>query len=568
MVGLSLNCPHCSQPLEANSTHCAKCGKAALTGAPVHRDGDEPTMVRVRLDDVLDGKWRLEKKIGEGGMGTVYLARDLQLDRAVAVKLLSPTLVGDEEITTRFEREARLTASMEHPGIVPVFAVGRIENRPFMVMKKLEGQTLSGLLREKGGLSLDETMALMRQLCSALDFIHSKGFVHRDIKSGNIFVGPDGHATILDFGILRSQRSVDALTRTGVVMGTPHYMSPEQALGVRELDHRSDLYALAVVLFEVLTGTLPFEADNELHVIQMQAHAPPPDLCERAPWIPRSVADVVRRGLSKRPEDRFLSGAQLLVALEAARLSASDPSKRPEPLSSAPKAFTGTSPGWRSRGQGAMGPLPSSAPSSTQAPVPDELRPSTVALRRTPGPPPSEPEPPLRLPRSYRTPIALAVLVLAGVGALGVPALLGKQPSEPSSPLEKAEPLADAGEALAVAQLDAGSLEFAGATEDGGELELALIEPLDAGSAGHVPGERTAGRVDTGKVNVITTLKGEPYWAEVTINGVFKGRTPLLLELPSGKHRLRIERAGFKRQEKQIRVASGRQAVVRIALTQ
>ena len=283
-----MNCARCRQPVEENRKFCGKCGAPTASRGNA---GDEPTIVPVRVNDLLEGKWRLERKLGEGGMGTVYLAHDLQLDRKVAIKILASSLAGDAELVTRFDREARLTASLEHPHIVPVYAVGEVEGRPFIVMKKLEGRTLAAYLRESGPLRGDELMALMRQLCSGLDFIHARGFIHRDIKSGNIFIGHDGLATILDFGILRTSENAEALTRTGMVMGTPQYMSPEQALGAKEI---------------------------ELSLIQMQAHAAAPDERERAPWVPATVAEVVKRALAKRPEDRYASAGELLAALEEA----------------------------------------------------------------------------------------------------------------------------------------------------------------------------------------------------------------------------------------------------------
>ena len=279
---------------------------------------EEKTVLPMRTHDVLLGRYRLEEKIGEGGMGTVFIAHDNELDRKVAVKLLAAALVNDAEVLERFEREARLTAKLDHPNIVPIYDVGRHEGRPFIVMKLHQGDSLVGRLRAKGGFTADETLKLMRQLALGLDYIHAQGFIHRDIKAGNIFVSPEGHATILDFGILRPKSATNGITRTGMVMGTPHYMAPEQALGLKDVDHRVDLYALAVVLFECLTGTLPFEADSELRLIQLQAHAPVPEILDRAPWIPRPVADVVKRALAKKPDERFNSAAELVGALEAA----------------------------------------------------------------------------------------------------------------------------------------------------------------------------------------------------------------------------------------------------------
>ncbi len=463
-------------------------------------DGNEKTVAGIRINDVLSGRYQLEQKIGEGGMGSVYLATDLELDRKVAVKLLAKNLVGDAEVVERFEREARLTAKLDHPNIVPIYDVGRTEDRPFIVMKKLEGDTLAGLLRQKGGLSPDETLKLLRQLAAGLDYIHGRGFIHRDVKAGNIFVGPEGHATILDFGILRSLHSHESLTRTGVVMGTPHYMAPEQALGNKDLDHRVDLYALAVVLFECLTGTLPFEADSELRLIQMQAHDPPPDLVDRAPWISRPIAAVMKQALAKRAGERFSSAAQLLAALEAA----------------------------------------SAVPA-----VP-------IALQQRAAHSPSAPT------RRGRT-FALAFAAL-GLLALGVTRPWESVVADPAPALVSVASSVDVDAGLAEESVAPVAIADPG-------LDEVSVESVAVG-----PDETRHPWVKSplkrGKLNVITTHAGEPYWAQVLIDGVSRGRTPLLLELPTGKYQVRVERPGFKTQSREIRVASGKPAVVRIDLTQ
>ena len=471
-------------------------------------------------------------------MGTVYVAHDKELDREVAVKLLASTLVHDAEVVERFEREARMTAKLDHPHIVPVYDVGRHIGRPFIVMKKLEGQTLAVLLRAKGGMTQDETLALFRQLASGIDFIHAQGFIHRDIKAGNIYVGSNGQATLLDFGILRPASGAEALTRTGMVMGTPHYMAPEQAMGQRNVDHRVDLYALAVVLFECLTGTLPFDADSELRLIQMQAHAPPPELIERAPWVSQPVAEVVKRALAKRPEDRFGSASELVAALEAAYRAAQG--EQPLPNPSAPKVYQGppaspaTAPSWRNQS-----PPPRASPSA-------------------PGPRPlSTPAPGAKRNASSALWVGLlSVLGLVGGGLAVV------RPWESTVSLAfdaGAAPVIDAGTAtVLVVEPDAGIDEDAGlvAEADGGEVAT------DAGRA------ITAPKKQLGKLNVVTTHQDELYWAQVSIDGVDKGRTPLLLELPVGKYTVKVERPGFRSETREVRIISGRSTALRIELAQ
>lgn len=483
-------------------------------------------------------------------MGTVYVAHDRELDREVAVKLLASTLAHDAEVVERFEREARLTAKLDHPHIVPVYDVGRHLGRPFMVMKKLEGQTLAALLRAKGGMTQDETLALFRQLASGLDFIHGKDFIHRDIKAGNIFIGTHGHATILDFGILRSAHGGEALTRTGLVMGTPHYMAPEQAIGQKNVDHRVDLYALAVVLFECLTGTLPFDADSELRLIQMQAHAPPPELLDRAPWISPAVASVVKRAMAKRPEDRFATASELVAALEAACRSGV---AVPAPAPSAPSGYQGpaaspaTAPSWRNQGQAleSVTPRPSSPP------------PSAVA--------------PSALPPSHATPpTAWGAGMLVGLSAVGLVAgaLAVIRPWENSGALHAFDA---SGPPMVLAELDAGwndepdagnvitvELDAGTGDEDAGRVAVDAGQGADAGSA--------IIKKVLAKLNVITTHKDEPYWAQVSIDGAERGRTPLLLELPAGKYTVKVERPGFRSETREVRVAPGRPTVLRIEL--
>ena len=511
---------------------------------------EEKTILPVRVHDVLSGRYRLEDKVGEGGMGAVFVAHDTELDRKVAVKLLAAALVNDAEVLERFEREARLMAKLDHPHIVPVYDVGRHEGRPYIVMKLLQGDSLVGRLRAKGGFTAEETLKLMRQLASGLDYIHAQGFIHRDIKAGNIFVSPEGHATILDFGILRQKSATTGITRTGMVMGTPHYMAPEQALGLKDVDHRVDLYALAVVLFECLTGTLPFEADSELRLIQLQAHAPPPEILERAPWIPRPVAEVVKKALAKKPDDRFNSAAELVNALEAAYQEAKS-SKPSLPVVAGPPSIvpTTTAPSLRKL---------NSRPSQSALPVVNAAipEPSTGELSQA-----------VRDSRRPWVPLALLGVVLLGVGTWWVlrPAEL---PVEPPKPLVVAVPDAAIDEApdaaVAIAELpDAAVPELVAVVEDAG-TEAPDEEP-DAGPVVVKKVPLPAGK-KKGKMNVITTHGGEPYWAQVSIDGVPRGRTPLLLDLPVGRYQVRIERPGFKSQQREVRVASGKAVVVKLEL--
>jgi len=324
-----VNCPTCGQALDETSRFCKFCG------API--DDPEDLAAPVQEGDVFEGKWRIESKLGQGGMGTVYLAQDLSLEREVAIKVLAGELCNDEEFVARFEREAKLTAHLDHPNVVLVYAVGKHRGRPFIVMKCLQGESLARHLRDfPQGMPLPSVLRIFRQLCAGLSYIHSKSFVHRDIKAGNVFIGPQERATILDFGILRDTRAGGNLTRAGVMMGTPHYMSPEQALA-RRTDHRADLYALGVLLFECLTGQLPLVGATNIATIQLHLHQPPPDPRDLVPSLPEGIGAVTARSMAKLASERFQSAEALLLELEAVLSAAEEAPEAIEPTRLTPR---------------------------------------------------------------------------------------------------------------------------------------------------------------------------------------------------------------------------------------
>ena len=312
-------CEKCKGKLVAGSRFCSLCGAPTPASHPfeITEEGAAP----IKAGDVLEGKWRVEKKIGQGGMGSVYRCVDVALDRPVAVKVLAADLCRDEVFVARFEREARLTAGLEQPNVVLIYAVGRHLGRPFIVMKWLGGETLSRRLEgyHKRGtrMPVDEVRSVVRQVCAGLSYIHGKNLVHRDIKASNIVIDGSGHATILDFGILRDLKSKETLTAVGMLIGTPHYVSPEQILG-KPFDARSDLYAVGVLLYEMLTGETPFDAENEFELVKKHVKEAPPDPCARNPALPPEVGEVLQRAIAKDPAKRFQTADELVEAFELA----------------------------------------------------------------------------------------------------------------------------------------------------------------------------------------------------------------------------------------------------------
>ena len=260
--------------------------------------------------DTQFGKYRILRLLGQGGMADVYEAEDSQIGRTVALKVLPPAFARDEERASRFHKEIRACATLDHPGIVAVFDVGEQEGTHYYTMALLPGGDLKGRLKQ-GALPIDEAVRRLRELADALAYAHSKGFVHRDVKPENILFRENDSAVLTDFGIARAMGSGTRMTATGLSIGTPHYMSPEQARG-QELDGRSDLYALGVVFYEMLTGKVPFDAQDSFAVGLQHINDPVPQLpAELSAYQP-----IIDRLLAKNPDDRYQTGAELIEDLD------------------------------------------------------------------------------------------------------------------------------------------------------------------------------------------------------------------------------------------------------------
>jgi Protein kinase domain len=258
-----------------------------------------------RLHEALAGKYELLGRLGEGGMGAVYLARDLALGRLVAIKVMLPEHMTNPETTERFRREARTVASLNHPNIIPVYAVHEADDLAYFVMRYVQGRTLDSILRHGGRLPAPIAQAVLGQVGRGLAYAHRHGVVHRDIKPANIMIDEDGWALIADFGIAKVRGARD-LTLAGTTMGTPTYMSPEQCSD-HDVTPASDQYALGVVAYEVLAGRVPFRGSTIASVVKQQLFDPPPPLLEVYPECPGALADAVTRMLAKQPGDRWPS---------------------------------------------------------------------------------------------------------------------------------------------------------------------------------------------------------------------------------------------------------------------
>ncbi|MDX6616226.1 MAG: eukaryotic-like serine/threonine-protein kinase [Solirubrobacterales bacterium] len=280
-------------------------------------------MASARKGTMVDERYRLVRKIGSGGMADVWLADDIELDRQVAIKILHEHFSQDKEFVERFRREASSAAGLQHPNVVGVFDRGEFRNSYFIAMEYVEGDSLKDLINQ--GMTVAAAVEVTRQILEAERFAHKKGIIHRDIKPHNVMIDGDGRARVADFGIARAGSS--EITQTGSVMGTAQYLSPEQAQG-KEVTAQSDLYSTGVVLYEALTGEVPFEADSPVAVALKQVQEVPRRPSSINPDVPPALDAVVMRSLAKQPEQRFADAAAFIKALDEAERKPDTPRRQ------------------------------------------------------------------------------------------------------------------------------------------------------------------------------------------------------------------------------------------------
>src|SRR5438105_7907049 len=268
------------------------------------------------VGDVLADRYELEELVGSGGMSSVYRAHDRVLDRRVALKVLHQRLTSEAEYVERFRREARMVAGLLHQNIVTVIDRGEDDGCPFIVFEFVSGENLKQLVVREGPLPVEQAVELGMQIARGLAFAHANGYVHRDVKPQNVLLNGDGEAKVTDFGIARSLDVEHGVTQTGTVLGTSAYIAPEQASG-RPVGPHTDVYSLGVVLYELLTGEVPFPGENFVAVAMKHINEQPPSLVEKRPDVPLRLAAAVDRALEKDPRDRFASMDDFAAELEA-----------------------------------------------------------------------------------------------------------------------------------------------------------------------------------------------------------------------------------------------------------
>jgi serine/threonine protein kinase len=387
-----------------------------VNNAPSPSTLPPPKQVRQLTGKTIGGKYLVRAVLGEGGMGTVFEAENLAIGRSVAVKVLHPTQARKKVAVKRFHQEARAAGAIGHPNICEVYDLGTLDDgSPYLVMEKLVGETLADRIASEGGLPFDDVIDVVTQVLSGLVAAHEKGIVHRDIKPENIFltrrVGCPPVAKLLDFGVskmispvLSGEREEDLdLTRTGMVMGTPFYMSPEQARGDRNLDARVDLWACGVILYEAITGRRPFTAANYNALLLQILTTSPRPARELRPALPQGFDEVIDRSMARSREDRFQSAAEFQRELQSLR------DRHPQ------AAGISLSASDLSRAQYGRGKLPMTPMQPIQpAPPRGQAQPRAQApsIRRMEVAPREEPKPPSEPPISEATPSSVEIPVL------------------------------------------------------------------------------------------------------------------------------------------------------------
>ena len=501
-------CSRCGTQNEDTSKFCRSCG-LDLTATPVSTARDQPETTEFDLvRDQLKDEYEIIEELGRGGMAIVFKAREKQLERDVAIKVLPFSLAFDKEFVERFQREARTSAKLEHPGIIPIYRVGKSGRAIYFVMKFLRGKPLSNVLAARGTLPPAEIRQILVQVARALAYAHKSGIVHRDIKPDNIMFDEHGQAVVTDFGIAKAA-SGGKLTGTGMSIGTPHYMSPEQARA-QPLDGRSDIYSLGVVAFQCLIGRVPFDGDDSFSIgykhIMEEIPTPPLETYDQ-----RTLFEVVKRMMAKAPDDRFQTADDLVQALEAGGGFAA------VGLATAATKTIPSLAGARLAGA------------------------ATTPLPRVAGD---------RHKRSVGAGIALWVVVVAvGLGAPGLYAY--------KNGLLFFARVAPRDSAAAILQRDTLAqrlLSDTGPPHSDSAAPPAVVAPPDTASA-HAVGRFAPGRL---------LLEGLPRGARVTLNGVvFRGAQG---DVPPGTYRLVVRATGYAPFERQVVITPGAPSTVKLEL--
>ena len=493
-----LECFRCHTPIPENSRFCSSCG-ADVSGGGTAPSTSSVDVVRERLQRIIEGKYRIERLLGKGGMGTVFLAHDLTLEREVAIKVLPPDVGQDDQVVRRFQQEAKTAAKLDHPNIIPIYRVESEGGLNYFVMKYISGTSLEDLLEKKEPLAVPEIQRILWEAACALGHAHQRGVVHRDVKPANIMFDHDGRVMLTDFGISKALQAATGFTATGMIIGTPHYMAPEQGKGA-PVDGRADQYALGVVGYRMITAELPFSGDSVHTIIYKHIYEEPPLASVKRPGIPGTLTVAISRALLKDPDQRFPTMEEFATAVWPEQPVAS-PGKsrgaarpRPRAVADAPTEITG-------------------APTT---PLPG------AKSRKPPAAPP-------KAARKSRAPVLIGLAVAAaGVGGYLLLTRTGAPEQSTSAPAPA--PVVDTVRIEDTVRVPSQSAPPPAARQ----------RPRPTGRAV----QRAPAPVAEAQGSL--TVAADPF-GEVYVDGVDAGQTPLIeYGVKPGRHTIRIERPGFK----------------------
>jgi eukaryotic-like serine/threonine-protein kinase len=493
-----LECFRCHTPIPENSRFCSSCG-ADVSGGGTAPSVSSVDVVRERLQRIIEGKYRIERLLGKGGMGTVFLAHDLTLEREVAIKVLPPDVGQDDQVVRRFQQEAKTAAKLDHPNIIPIYRVESEGGLNYFVMKYISGTSLEDLLDKKEPLAVPEIQRILWEAACALGHAHQRGVVHRDVKPANIMFDHDGRVMLTDFGISKALQAATGFTATGMIIGTPHYMAPEQGKGA-PVDGRADQYSLGVVGYRMITAELPFSGDSVHTIIYKHIYEAPPLASVKRPGIPGTLTVAISRALAKDPDQRFPTMEEFAtavwpeqpVAAPGKRGGAARP--RPRTAADAPTEITGAP----------TTPLPGVKPRKPAAAPPSAARKSRAPVL-----------------------IGLAAVAAAAVGGYLLVARTGTP--EQSKSAQPSPPVVDTV-----------------------RIEDTVRVPSQSQPPSPRQRPRPTGRVvqrsaaPVAEAQGSLTVAADPF-GEVYVDGVDAGQTPLIeYAVKPGRHTIRIEHAGFK----------------------
>jgi eukaryotic-like serine/threonine-protein kinase len=521
-------------------------------------------VLQARLQRLVHGKYEIKHLLGKGGMGAVFLAHDLTLEREVAIKVLPPDFSTDPQVIKRFQQEAKTAAKLDHPNIIPIYRVESEDGLNYFVMKYISGTSLEDVLDSKQPLTDDYIQRILWEAACALGHAHSRGVVHRDVKPANIMFDHDGRVMLTDFGISKALQSASGLTGTGMIIGTPHYMAPEQAKG-QPVDGRADQYALGVVGYRLLAGALPFSGDSVHTILYKHIFEEAPRISALQHTAPKHLTDAIQRALAKEPPQRFPTMEDFATALWPEQPVSASGKGTPRPVIR----------------PGARGPVTADTPTEHVASshAPTTPLPSAVAQRPRPAPPQ-----PVRK-KSSKVGVFVVLGLIAAAGGGYVVLKGGGDGSETPSPssvsTEPTTTLPTPPQTTPSVTVTPQSTAVTNPPPDTTPARVTTPPPTQRQTPTRPSGQNRTPPRQTPKQTAPPVVQPPPAQAteqgfltidsdppgEVFVDGVDVGPTPLYKYMvKAGSHTVRVEAPGYKTQTTRVQVDPGNTVPKRLTL--